>query len=344
MHKNNFDFLRLLFATLVLITHSYTLSGVPENDFLTQWTHGQINCSSLGVKGFFIISGFLIFQSVIRSRNWFDYMVRRILRIYPAYIVVMIVAVILCWWLTDLSTQQYFADPSVRSYVFQNLAMFLPLHYQIDNVFAHNPYPFAINGSIWTIPYEFLFYIILSAAFIIKRHTKLLTAAAIVLYVGLFLITLRYEDVAPYYIPKDTFEIHMLLHQALCFFGGAALAAISIHQFRYKSLLLLVAIVACGIVIATHQFYFAQFLLLPVIIIIIGTYATKGIAGLNKKIGDFSYGIYLYGFIVQQTLVHFYKMDHMQLMLTAIPLTYIVGALSWYLIEKRALTLKKYFP
>jgi len=344
MHRNNFDFLRLLFATLVLITHSYTLSGLPENDFLSQWTHGQISCSSLGVKGFFIISGFLIFQSVLRSKNWFDYMIKRILRIYPAYMIVLVVGLLVAWGLTDLNTQQFFADRSARNYISQNLAMFLPLKYQVDNVFATNPYKYAINGSIWTIPYEFLFYILLSLTFILKQFTKLLTILFIAGFVLLFLCMLRYENVPAYYIPADTFEIHLLMHLALCFFGGAALAAIRIHEFRYKLLLLIGTIILLFVIIGLHKFYYTQFILLPVIIILIGTYATKGIAGLNKTMGDFSYGIYLYGFIVQQTLIHFFNLDHLQLMFIAIPITFILGALSWYLIEKRALTLKKYFP
>ena len=155
MHKNNFDIFRLVFATLVLITHSYSLTGLPEHDFLYNMTSGQISCSSLGVKGFFIISGYLIFQSVLLSKNWVDYIIKRILRIYPAYIAVLIFAIILGFFISDLSANQYFSD----------LAMFLPLHYQIDHVFSTNVYKDAINGSIWTIPYEFLFYLILSFAF-----------------------------------------------------------------------------------------------------------------------------------------------------------------------------------
>src|ERR1700761_9194934 len=107
MHKNNFDFFRLVFATMVLITHSYILTGLPEHDIFSTWTGGQISCSSLGVKGFFIISGYLIFQSVLRSKNWGDYMVRRILRIYPAYIVVLFIAILLGYFISELSPRQY---------------------------------------------------------------------------------------------------------------------------------------------------------------------------------------------------------------------------------------------
>ena len=61
MHKNNFDFLRLVFAVFVIITHSYSISGIKEIDILSQLTNGQTALSYVGVRGFFIISGYLIF-------------------------------------------------------------------------------------------------------------------------------------------------------------------------------------------------------------------------------------------------------------------------------------------
>ena len=69
MHKNNFDFLRLLFAIFVVITHSYSLSRIDENGLIAQLTGGQTSFSYLGVAGFFIISGYLIFQSMLRSSS-----------------------------------------------------------------------------------------------------------------------------------------------------------------------------------------------------------------------------------------------------------------------------------
>lgn len=70
---NNFDFLRLLFASAVVITHSYPLSGMLESDILSRMTSGQISFAYLGVKGFFIISGFLIFKSLLRCDNLLDF-------------------------------------------------------------------------------------------------------------------------------------------------------------------------------------------------------------------------------------------------------------------------------
>lgn len=93
--KNNFDFLRLIFASFVIITHSYPLSGVKECDWLCQLSNGQISFSYIGLKGFFVISGYLIFQSLQRSDNIIDYFWKRVLRLFPALFIVLLLTIIL---------------------------------------------------------------------------------------------------------------------------------------------------------------------------------------------------------------------------------------------------------
>jgi len=344
MHRNNLDFLRLIFACLVLITHSYVLSLSNQQDFISVLTHGQINCSSLGVKGFFIISGFLIYRSAMSSKNVQDYLVKRILRIYPAFIVMLIVMFFLGLIVSSQTVGQYFHNRSALSYIPVNLAMFKPQQYNIDGVFETNPYKGAINGSIWTIPYEFLFYLLIAMLFFIRKHRKIVAGLFFIGYLLLWTLVLRYEDSKEVNILNNAFELHRMAHFGLCFFGGAILAIIKLDQYRYKHLVLIAALIGlCGCVI-TRTFYFSQFLWLPLIIISFGTYASAGIAGLNKKMGDFSYGIYLYGFPVQQTLLHYYHFNYWELMLISIPVTFILGMLSWHIIEKRALKLKTFFP
>src|SRR6476646_3313529 len=93
LHQNNFDFLRLIFALSVIITHSYPLSGLPEIDPLHRLTAGQLSFSYVGVRGFFVISGFLIYESLMRSKGLDDYFIKRILRIYPGLLVVLALTV-----------------------------------------------------------------------------------------------------------------------------------------------------------------------------------------------------------------------------------------------------------
>ena len=79
---NNFDLLRILFAWFVIVSHSYVLNGVGESDPLGQLTSNYFILSFIGVKGFFVISGYLILQSLTRSKTVLDYVAKRMLRIF----------------------------------------------------------------------------------------------------------------------------------------------------------------------------------------------------------------------------------------------------------------------
>jgi peptidoglycan/LPS O-acetylase OafA/YrhL len=127
MHrKNNFDFIRLLFASFVIITHSYALTGLPENDLLAQTTNGQMLFSWLGVKGFFIISGYLIFQSFERSGNIIDYYWKRLLRLIPGLFVVLLVTLLLAPFVYENPTISYLSNKDVWTYLPRNLLMYKP--------------------------------------------------------------------------------------------------------------------------------------------------------------------------------------------------------------------------
>ena len=84
---NNFDVLRIVFAWFVVVSHSYFLNGSSISDPLGWATNNYLIFSYIGVKGFFVISGYLIFQSLIRSRSLMEYLTKRALRIFPALVV-----------------------------------------------------------------------------------------------------------------------------------------------------------------------------------------------------------------------------------------------------------------
>jgi peptidoglycan/LPS O-acetylase OafA/YrhL len=121
--KNNFDFLRLLFASFVIITHSYPLCGIFECDWLCQITNGQVLFSYIGVKGFFVISGYLVFQSLQRSNNILDYYWKRCLRLFPALFVVLFLTVVLSPFVYE-SDIPFFHNKSLLTYLPNNLSIY----------------------------------------------------------------------------------------------------------------------------------------------------------------------------------------------------------------------------
>jgi peptidoglycan/LPS O-acetylase OafA/YrhL len=84
----------------------------------------------------------------------------------------------------------------------------------------------------------------------------------------------------------------------------------------------------------------AKFLILPPIVILTGLGNISQLNGLLTKLGDISYGVYIYAFPVQQTLVHYLKLNSLELMLTSLPISFLLGYISWHWIEKPSLRLK----
>ena len=157
--ENNFDLLRFLLAVSVIYSHSYPLTlGADEYaEPMKALSRGRTTIGSIAVDCFFIISGFLITQSWLRSKGFFDYLRRRILRIFPGYIVVLAVCHFVVAPLSGVDVSQTFSGERLRYLVGRMLTL---RYYNEPAAFPTNPYPFAINGSLWTIRYEFACYLI----------------------------------------------------------------------------------------------------------------------------------------------------------------------------------------
>ncbi|MBS1494560.1 MAG: acyltransferase [Bacteroidetes bacterium] len=338
MHKNNFDFLRLVFALCVIITHSYTLTGAAETDWLHTLTNGQVFFSYIGVRGFFIISGYLIYQSLLRSKSFYLFYWHRILRIFPGLIVVLLLTVILGYFVYAGDFHSYITNKSVWTYFPNNIKLFR-LQGTIQGIFENNPYKDDINGSIWTLGYEFICYVLISLLFFIKRgHLIILSVVCLFFFVSnIFFLDvfskLRFVIFAENIIDFGTF-----------FFAGSLLAVLKIEKWKNRNLLLVISNLLLLISLYFGVFRIVHQFAMPVAIILFGITATKYIRGISKKVGDMSYGIYIYAFVIQQTLVHFFKIEQFSLTIYASLISIVFGYLSWHLIEKQALKFKNQLP
>jgi len=123
-----------------------------------------------GVLIFFVISGFLIAMSWEKKKNVVDFALARVLRIYPAVIVVVLLSVIILGpLLTTKSICEYFNNNLTKLYI-QDITLFR-MYYYLPGVFEFNPTS-SINGSLWTLPYEFTCYIFLGFLGLIKALIK----------------------------------------------------------------------------------------------------------------------------------------------------------------------------
>jgi peptidoglycan/LPS O-acetylase OafA/YrhL len=146
--ENSFDFLRLLFAFSVFISHFGVLTSIR-----IYWPVS----SAMGVAGFFIISGFLITRSYYRSANLMDFSIKRIRRIVPACFLVVIACALLFSLISSLPLQAYFTARDFYKYVAANLCFLNFIQPTLPGVFPDNPFPY-INGALWTIKVELALY------------------------------------------------------------------------------------------------------------------------------------------------------------------------------------------
>lgn len=317
----------------MVITHSYFFCGFGEHDILSRFTNDQTCFSYIGVRGFFIISGYLIFQSMQRSTSLNSYYWKRFLRLFPGLIIVLLLTVCLGVFVFNGTLKDYVSSKEMWSYVPNNLSLY-NLQFGISGVLNSRP----LNGSLWTIRYEFSFYILISLLFFFRYNKKFIKNLLIFLFIFLLIGKLiLFEKLG---VSGISFSNSMSLNLGLYFISGSVLASINVENFKFKFPLTIIGIMLLAVSFYYQIFLLSQYIILPVIVVLAGISSTKYINTLSHNFGDISYGIYIYSFPIQATLMYFFAFSCMELMSTSLLLSIIFGILSWNFIEKKSLRLK----
>ena len=317
--KNSFDFLRLLFAFSVFISHFGKL------------THTKIYfpiSAPMGVAGFFIISGFLVTQSYYRSSGIWNYCIKRIRRIVPAYLLIVIACAFGFSLISTLPLEEYFTSSTFYRYLIANMGFMNFIQPDLPGVFTKNVEPH-VNGSLWTIKVELMVYafIPIMAFFLRRKPVFVLTG----LYILSFFVCYLFDHSG-----KAIFGILKQIQ----FVVSGVLVLFYFDFFKNKLKILLP--IAIAVVLSR---YFVHYLLInflfPVafaILIISFAYYVKQLAVISRY-GDFSYGIYLFHYPVIQLCVHFggTKIHPALLFIICFVPIVLLSVLSWHLLEKRML-------
>lgn len=332
--NNNFDALRLIAALLVLFSHSFSFLALEQPQFPF---HNGTYDNSVGlfaVNVFFIISGFLITRSFLIRNNPAKFMWSRVLRIFPALICVVIITVFLIGpILTELPLGEYFGNLQTYRYL-TNITLFdfnryLPsTHGDLD-----------INIALWTLEYEFLFYLVV----LFLGVTGVLKNRKIVF--GMFLLSI----VLTYFRFGEFWEIHTINILKMVWLFSYFSAGMVAYLYRDKIIidtkifLFVIFLLIIGSFESGYNDAFLVFLVTYVVLFLSYTPRLK-IAWL-AKFGDFSYGIYIWSSPVLILFIHQCGtgIDPYLLFIMAGCSVYIIGALSWILVEKRILGLKERF-
>lgn len=323
---NNFNAIRIAAATLVLYSHHYALTGLKEPSFF-----GIYSLGGLAVAIFFTISGYLVTASWQRDPSMWRFALRRFLRIWPALTATIILTIYgLGTWVTELPLQEYLTHPITLNYL---RGLWLENHLWLPGVFEHNPIARAVNGSLWTIPLEVRCYIVLGLAGLVG----LLKQRPIFLFcIVLFMMWLFATSNA-----DQTGFAHYGREFSAFFLSGAALHALEPHWSRRPALWAVVIGTACAMVWAIGWRHTALLIGLPFAVIYAGTQSTPFIRRAGRW-GDPSYGIYLFAFPVQQTVIlHTWPaLGFAGTLVAALMVSVALAYGSWHLVEKQAMRLK----
>jgi peptidoglycan/LPS O-acetylase OafA/YrhL len=330
---NNFDFLRLLFAVFVVFSHSYALLLQPEPG--AKFTGGVL--SSHGVRGFFFISGLLIASSWKRDPRVLIFLWKRALRIYPGLIVAILFSALLLGPLvTTLSTADYFRHDGVLDYIKHNIGLCY-IRYNLPGVFEANPHKYAVNGSIWTLPYELLMYFVV----LILGVTRLLRTVRPAIFTLIFLILFELLASERSFF-KNTVFLGIMVSQLVPLSIVFVLGVCSSFIFRRIPLSSAMVIIIPIISMFMHVPSLVQYFLLSYWILCAGCGLSWRPLGIAAK-ADISYGLYIYSFPVQQTLIYGLNSEiaPWQLFCLSMLFSVIFAILSWRYVEKPVLTLKR---
>lgn len=327
---NNFNLIRMVAASGVMVSHAFPLSlgrGAAEP---FDGVFAGANLGRICVFVFFAVSGFYITQSFLTRRSLGAFLMARVLRLYPALVVTLLVtAIVLGLFITTAPPDVYWRQ--VPGFLLRRLT-FVGGSGGLPGVFADNPAPNAINGSLWTLFFEVLCYLgvvgLGLAGLLTRRRFGAVIAVCLVCYAVDHVHPLR-------------FVVHYLMYLGLPFLIGMAFRIWQDRLVLSPWVALLLALLAAVLRLGfPPAFEAALVLAVAYTTFVLGFMPGRWLQRYNR-LGDYSYGMYIYAFPVQQTVAHFLSpMTPLANLAMAFPVTLVCAVLSWHLIEKPALSLK----
>lgn len=340
LSNNYFNQMRIVMALLVIWSHSFAIYyGTEDFEPVSLLLNGTFNAGNVGVRVFFAISGFLITLSYLRTRTLGSFLHKRIMRIYPGFLM----AVAICAFVVIplFSTHVNLSLASIARTI--GGAFLLRSEWPASDVFTGPPHHFpAVNGALWSIPFEFWCYIATAALGLagMLRHRLLILIAMVGILVGKIWLDFLGLKPGGGIIGAIIGWPYLWFSIAPCFLAG--MLAYLYRDVIPRSRALAVAL-PIALVVSAHVARPLCEVLFPVVAAYLTFYIAFSRAESPepaKDRGDFSYGTYLYGFPIQQMLLHA-GLPFVLYMPAAMGLSVAAGAASWFLVERRFLVRKR---
>lgn len=340
--NTGFAWLRMIGALTVVVDHSAPLTDPSRlTVFPISW---NLSPGYIALMGFFAMSGYQISDSWRQDPSWWRFSVKRVLRLWPPLLfVVLVTAVVIGPLVSTLAPREYFSAKETWGYIVNNAGLYT-LQHRLPGVFDGNPWPWSANGSIWTLPMEVTGYlfVLVFGALVLFRRARWLT---IVLMLALVALDRRFE--ASIGDPGDggsflevpigslvaflvAFSVGMMLHayrDVIPLSGRVAWLLVGLHIVAYTvdiEALTLPFMAGYGAIVLAHHW-------------------PARLEGYDSWVFG-SYGLYIWAFPVQQLLIMAGADEQWSLTAAALPAAYLCGWLSWRYIEVPTLSLRRYLP
>ncbi|WP_190300495.1 acyltransferase family protein [Rufibacter hautae] len=346
---NNFDLLRFLLAVTVIFSHWFVIyygKGIDTELFMI-FSKNQIDLGSVAVNGFFIISGFLIVHSYKHSTSFLSYLKKRILRIYPGFFVAFILSVLILGPLGTFDIDHPSGNITLYLHSLRKKLLLLNLFSMQAPIaircFMTTPLPNQINESLWTIQYEFICYLAVPIFAYLGIFKKKWVAIALFL---LSYVVLTLQDSARLFLWEDYSGKLISTPQYMPRFFVYFLAGTCVYLFRHKiarsnwlvALSIISLILAC---VWFKGFNLVAPFSLTYLLFYVAYFPHFRFTKFTKH-GDFSYGIYLYAWPIQQLVMLFIgkEANLFTLFILSMAITLVAAYASWRFVEKPFLQLK----
>jgi peptidoglycan/LPS O-acetylase OafA/YrhL len=330
--SNNFDLLRILAATQVLYFHTIFHLKIDAPAWSLVFHYFP------GVPVFFVISGYLVSASYERSEGLTHYFWKRFLRIYPGLWI--------CLGLTAIVAFGFGFDvfhPQGIAWFVTQMAGFI----YTPDFLAHFGFG-SYNGSLWTIPIELQFYIIMPVVYLLAVRARLPNVVFFVILV-VFVIISFFAAVylpdtgTPKQITEKLFN-YLFVRHFFMFMAGVVLQRLGAHKSKVivgKGFLWLAAyLLFCYTVPSSAASLVLSELILAVCTVSLA-YTIPGIANKLLRGNDISYGVYIYHGLIINIMITMHLLQRIEYLLVVWVGTYFAGYLSWVLVERRFLRRKR---
>jgi peptidoglycan/LPS O-acetylase OafA/YrhL len=331
--SNNFNLMRLVLASLVLLSHSYELiDGDRSREPLTRIFH-TLTFGEVAVDGFFLLSGYLIVGSYIKRPNVISYLKNRILRIYPGFLVCVLICVLV---VGGVGGGQGYYSKLNGSELLLNLP-FLNLE-GVPPVFDGAPGP-VLNGSLWSLNPEFECYLLALICGLLgffKRPILWLALGCVfAIFHGLYVTGVTIQ------LFGHPHNFYRVLYRLGIFFIVGGYLQILGDAVKYRLSITVVCLGLLGLGLMNRVLAEPALAILGgYILMYLGSIESATLAKL-RRLPDVSYGTYLYGWPIQKLLIFYIGAIHPLLLFAlSLPLAWAMGTASWFCVEKPALSLK----